>query len=74
VPTLDRPPITLESLDKDELVVRISATPLQHHDGPRLADELLAAIGAVISLHPAPELSQPQDEAPAIHQSFEASP
>ncbi|HET6509991.1 MAG TPA: mechanosensitive ion channel family protein [Baekduia sp.] len=55
VPTLEAPAITVESLDRDQLVVRISATPLEHRDGPRLADELLAAIGAVIEAHPAPE-------------------
>jgi small-conductance mechanosensitive channel len=69
VATLDAPAITVESLDKDELVVRISATPLEHRDGPRLADELLAAIGAVISAHPAPEASGPSgDRAPAQDQ------
>jgi small conductance mechanosensitive channel len=65
VPTLDPPAITLESLDKDELVVRISATPLEHRDGSRLADELLAAIGAVISEHPAPKPSGPANDEPS---------
>jgi small conductance mechanosensitive channel len=65
VPTLDAPAITLESLDKDELVVRISATPMEHRDGPRLADELLAAIGAVISEHPAADQSSPTSDGPS---------
>jgi small conductance mechanosensitive channel len=43
-PVRDRPEITLEEIDGDELVVRISATPEQPADGPRLATEVLAAM------------------------------
>jgi hypothetical protein len=32
---------------RDELIVRIAATPLAESDGPRLADEVLAAIAPV---------------------------
>ena len=40
-----RPPqITLEELDGDEVVVRISATPERPSDGPRLASEVLEAV------------------------------
>lgn len=39
--------ITLEEVDSDEVVVRIAATPVAAEDGPRLADEVLAAIGTV---------------------------
>jgi small-conductance mechanosensitive channel len=38
------PHISLEEIDADEVVVRISATPEIDSDGPRLADEILAAI------------------------------
>ena len=37
-------PIEVEEIDGDEVVVRISATPQQSADGPRLATELLRAI------------------------------
>ena len=46
-PTRSEPHISLEEVDRDEVIVRIAATPLAESDGPRLADEVLAAIGAV---------------------------
>jgi small conductance mechanosensitive channel len=45
-PVRGEPIIALEEIDADEVVVRIQATPLADTDGPRLADEVLAAIGA----------------------------
>jgi small-conductance mechanosensitive channel len=42
-PIRDRPSITLEELDGDEVVVRITATPEVQTDGPRLASEVLEA-------------------------------
>jgi hypothetical protein len=44
VPTRGHPNIVLEEFDGDELVVRISATPQDPVDGPKLADEILMAI------------------------------
>jgi small-conductance mechanosensitive channel len=41
------PNIILEEIDADEVVVRITATPETDSDGPRLADEILAAISAL---------------------------
>jgi small conductance mechanosensitive channel len=38
------PKVTLEELDGDSLVVRISATPKHWADGPRLAAEVLTAV------------------------------
>jgi len=38
--------IALEELDGDEVVVRISATLERPADGPRLATEVLEAVGA----------------------------
>lgn len=49
VPMRERPEITLEELDEDELVVRISAVPLDNEEGGKLADQVLAAVTAVTS-------------------------
>ncbi len=46
-PVRSEPHISLEEIDRDEVIVRIAATPLAETDGPRLADEVLAAISAV---------------------------
>lgn len=44
VPTIERPHIELEEVDGDEVLVRIEAVPQSDTDGPKLADEVLAAI------------------------------
>ena len=46
-PVRSEPHISLEEVDRDEVIVRIAATPMRDSDGPQLADEVLAAIGAV---------------------------
>jgi small-conductance mechanosensitive channel len=46
-PVRSEPHISLEEVDRDEVIVRIAATPIKEADGPQLADEVLAAIGAV---------------------------
>jgi small conductance mechanosensitive channel len=46
-PVRSEPHISLEEVDREEVIVRIAATPLAEADGPRLADEVLAAISAV---------------------------
>lgn len=46
-PVLTEPHIGVEEIDADEVVVRIAATPAAEADGPRLADEILAAIAPV---------------------------
>jgi len=46
-PTRTEPHIGLEEIDADEVVVRIAATPEAERDGPKLADEILAAIDPV---------------------------
>jgi small conductance mechanosensitive channel len=43
-PLRGRPRVELEEIDPDEVVVRISATPLDPAHGPELASEVLAAI------------------------------
>jgi small-conductance mechanosensitive channel len=40
----DGPHVELEELDADEVVVRITATPTRHADGPRLASEAVQAL------------------------------
>jgi small-conductance mechanosensitive channel len=46
VATRDHPQIHLEEVDDDEVVMRITATPMSDSDGPQLADEVMAAIDA----------------------------
>ena len=46
-PVRAEPHIGLEEVDAHEVVVRIAATPEADSDGPRLADEILAAIAPV---------------------------
>jgi small conductance mechanosensitive channel len=46
-PLRDPPQITLEEIDGDEVVVRISATPERPSDGPRLASEVLEAVASL---------------------------
>ena len=46
-PVRGEPRIALEELDSDEVVVRVSATPVEDRDGPKLADEILAGLAAV---------------------------
>ena len=43
-PMREAPRVTLEEVDGDALVVRISATPGRPSDGPRLASEVLSAV------------------------------
>ena len=44
IASLGEPNISLEEIDADEVVVRIQAIPLQNADGPKPADEVLAAV------------------------------
>jgi small conductance mechanosensitive channel len=46
-PTRDEPHISLEEVYGDSARVRITATPVADADGPKLADEVLAAIAEV---------------------------
>lgn len=47
IATRSDPHIMVEEIDGDEVVVRIAATPERAAEGPKLADEILSAIGAV---------------------------
>jgi len=44
VPTRYRPSVSLEEIEPESVVLRISATPLRTEDGPQLADEVLEAL------------------------------
>jgi small-conductance mechanosensitive channel len=46
-PLRTEPQIALEEVDRDEVVVRVAATPEIDADGPQLADEVLAALEPV---------------------------
>src|SRR3954463_4565020 len=47
VPTRSHPHISVEEVDDEEVVMRVLAVPEIDRDGPKLPDELLAAIGQV---------------------------
>jgi small conductance mechanosensitive channel len=47
VPTRFEPDIALEEFDGEELVVRVGAKPVDDEEGPRLADQVLSALGRV---------------------------
>jgi small conductance mechanosensitive channel len=48
------PQIALEEVDRDEVIVRVAATPALDSDGPKLADEVLAALEPVTREVPEP--------------------
>jgi small conductance mechanosensitive channel len=50
-PVRDRPSISLEEVDGDEVVVRIAAVPQHANDGPQLATEVLEALAQSTSTH-----------------------
>jgi small-conductance mechanosensitive channel len=45
--------VVLEEVDGDDVVVRVQATPQLVDDGPRLADEIMAALASVTGEHEA---------------------
>jgi small conductance mechanosensitive channel len=49
VPTRGDPRVDLEEMAGHEVVVRVSATPVDDEDGPPLADQVLSALGRVSS-------------------------
>jgi small conductance mechanosensitive channel len=46
-PTRSHPHISVEEVDDEEVIMRVRAVPEIDRDGPKLADEILAAIGQV---------------------------
>jgi small conductance mechanosensitive channel len=49
--TRDKARVLLEELDGDDVVIRVQATPDRADDGAKLADELIAVLGAVTREH-----------------------
>lgn len=47
VPTRDRPHIALEEFDGEEVVMRVTVTPVYGNEGRQLADQVLAALSRV---------------------------
>src|SRR5919202_365683 len=47
VPTRSLPHIAVEEVDDSEVIMRVFATPELDREGPKLADEIIAAIGEV---------------------------
>src|SRR5256714_8566477 len=46
-PTRSHPHISVEEVDDQEVIMRVSAVPEIDREGPKLADEILAAISQV---------------------------
>jgi hypothetical protein len=59
VPTRSDPHVGLEEFDGDEVVVRVAATPLDDSEGPKLADQVVAALSRLAADE------QPQEEVSA---------
>jgi hypothetical protein len=47
IPTRSHPHISVEEVDDEAVVMRVRAVPEIDRDGPKLADEILAAVGRV---------------------------
>jgi small conductance mechanosensitive channel len=78
VPTRAPAVIKLESVDEQEVVVRIRAVPVDAHDGWLLADQVLAAIDKVVTddmtlEHVISERTVPADEPGTERRSADAS-
>jgi small-conductance mechanosensitive channel len=52
VATRQAPIVRLEEINGESVVVRVLATPERHADGPRLADEIIAALVGLTGEHP----------------------
>ena len=50
-PTRSAPRVLLEEVDREDIVVRVQATPERASDGARLADEIIAALAGVTRGH-----------------------
>jgi small conductance mechanosensitive channel len=53
-PTRSHPHISVEEVDDEEVIMRVFAVPELDRDGPKLADEILAAISQVTGRHDTP--------------------
>jgi small conductance mechanosensitive channel len=59
-PLRTEPQISLEEVDREEVVMRVAATPTHDADGPRLADEVLAALEPVTRVPPDGSSAEPE--------------
>ena len=57
VPTLRRPDIWLDEIDRNDVLVRIYATPVDPEDGPKLAEEILSVTRGSFEM-PVPETAE----------------
>ena len=68
VPTLRPPRIELEEVDRDEVVLRISATPVTPSDGARLAEQIVSVTRGTFEYEKAPAPDQkPDPDVPLGH-------
>jgi small conductance mechanosensitive channel len=58
-PTRSHPHISVEEVNDDEVVMRVRAVPEIDRDGPKLADEIVAAIGKVTGRETSPNGASP---------------
>lgn len=61
VPTLRPPRIELEEVDRDEVVLRISATPVNPSDGARLAEQVVSVTRGTFE-YETPDMSKVREE------------
>lgn len=61
VPTIRPPRIELEEVDKDEVVLRISATPVNRKDGAKLAEQIVSVTRGTFE-YEKPDLSEVDNE------------
>ncbi|MGK2931358.1 MAG: mechanosensitive ion channel family protein [Solirubrobacterales bacterium] len=66
VPTRRPPSIWLDEIDRDEVVLRINATPVDPADGARLAEQVLAVTRGTFEFETAPK-SDPEPSVPHGH-------
>ena len=67
VPTRRPPAIWLEEIDRDEVVLRITATPLNPADGAKLAEQVLSVTRGTFEMEHAGEKPDPKSSVPHGH-------
>jgi len=67
VPTRRPPSIWLEEIDRDEVVFRISATPLNPDDGAKLAEQVLSVTRGTFEFEHKGEKQDPKSSVPHGH-------
>lgn len=67
VPTRRPPSIWLEEIDRDEVVLRITATPMNPSDGAKLAEQVLSVTRGTFEFEHAGEKPDPKSSVPHGH-------